>query len=133
MSTDKRTVRIGWIADSAPSRAYPLPWQALGPVSRIRYGEVARYIGRTDPTFQMERFWPFRRYDAVVVIKKLNEPCLALVRRLQARGTKILFDSNVNYYETWGTYEIPGTEPRADQIRLAEEMTRLADLVVADS
>ena len=55
------------------------------------------------------------------------------VRTLQAKGTLVVFDANVNYYEIWGDYDVPGTRPTAEQQRAAVWMTTQADWVVADS
>lgn len=133
MSTDKSTIRVGWVVDAAPRRAFSFPWQKMGTASAIRYGQVARWIARHDPLFAMERYRPWRNYDIVVFVKKLNEPILRLAECLQRRGTRILFDSNVNYYEWWGDFQIPGTRPTPDQHRQAEILTSMADVVVADS
>jgi len=133
MSSAKPPYRIGWIVDSAPRHAYSLPWQRMGAVSLIRYGGIARYLNRTDPQFTMERYLPWRHYAAVVVVKKLNQSCLRLTERLQKKGVRVLFDSNVNYYEEWGDFQISGTRPTPEQKSLAELMTRQADVVIADS
>jgi glycosyltransferase involved in cell wall biosynthesis len=45
----------------------------------------------------------------------------------------VVFDANVNYYEIWGDYVIPGTKPTEQQRRDAVWMTERADWVVADS
>jgi glycosyltransferase involved in cell wall biosynthesis len=52
---------------------------------------------------------------------------------LQAAGTTVVFDANVNYYEIWGDYPVPGTQPTVEQQRDAIWMTRNCDWVVADS
>jgi glycosyltransferase involved in cell wall biosynthesis len=52
---------------------------------------------------------------------------------VRTRGARVVFDANVNYYEVWGEYDLPGTRPTPEQQRDAEAMTRDADAVVADS
>jgi glycosyltransferase involved in cell wall biosynthesis len=55
------------------------------------------------------------------------------VARLKNAGTAVVFDANVNYYEIWGDYRVPGTKPTAAQREHAIWMTEQADWVVADS
>ena len=55
------------------------------------------------------------------------------VERLQRAGTRVIFDANVNYYEIWGDYDVPGTKPTPAARRAAIWMTAHADWVVADS
>jgi glycosyltransferase involved in cell wall biosynthesis len=74
-----------------------------------------------------------RRYDIAVFVKAMDDRAQAEAIRVQEGGGKVVFDANVNYYEVWGDYDLPGTEPTAEQQRQAGGMTGLADAVVADS
>jgi glycosyltransferase involved in cell wall biosynthesis len=98
----------------------------------MRIANVARWLnGNTRLANELYR--PDRRYDVVVFVKAMDERSQAEAERARARGAQIVFDANVNYYEVWGDYDLPGTRPTPEQQRDAEAMTRTADAVVADS
>src|SRR5918912_1046756 len=98
----------------------------------MRIANVARWLNR-NTRLSNELYRPERRYDVVVFVKAMDERCQAEAERARARGARIVFDANVNYYEVWGDYDLPGTRPTPEQQRDAEAMTRGADAVVADS
>jgi len=81
----------------------------------------------------MERYRPWKTYDAVVFVKIMTDAAYHQAVKLKQKGTPIIFDANVNYYERWGSFPVPGTEPTAKQQEQAVRLTRLADCVVADS
>jgi glycosyltransferase involved in cell wall biosynthesis len=94
---------------------------------------TARWINRNSRDVHNEMYRPDRRYDVVVFVKAMDERARREAARVREYGARVVFDANVNYYEVWGDYEIPGTMPTPEQQRAAVEMTRLADWVVADS
>ena len=98
----------------------------------MRIGNVARWLNR-NTRLANELYRPDRRYDVVVFVKAMDERSQAEAERARERGARIVFDANVNYYEIWGDYDLPGTRPTPEQQRDAEAMTRGADAVVADS
>jgi glycosyltransferase involved in cell wall biosynthesis len=127
-----RPVQIGWItADSFPDRKRRL--SELDSFGRIRTGHMAAWINRASDLIWNELYRPGERYDVVVFQKVMGEDALREAQAIQKTGGRVVFDANVNYYEIWGDYFIPGTQPTADQQRDAIAMTRLADWVVADS
>ncbi|SRR5258706_8331208 len=127
-----KRLRVGWVLDTSPKRTWALPWDRLSPVAQIRFGGIARHLKNTDE-FHMEQYRPWVRYDAVVFVKIMSDAAFELARALKKRGTRVLFDTNVNYYESWGDFVVPGTEPTPVQQNEARRMTESADAVVADS
>ncbi len=124
--------KIGWIVDSSPSRILKWPWQDFSSVGKIRFEGIAQEMTRQG-AFANELYRPWVNYDAVVFVKMMNPSCQSLAKKLKQKGVRVIFDANVNYYESWGDYVIPGTKPSAEQTHNAEQMSREADLVVADS
>ncbi|HUP40214.1 MAG TPA: glycosyltransferase, partial [Vicinamibacterales bacterium] len=124
--------RVGWITyDSYPRKKRR--FEELDSFTSMRVGQVATWINATQPFLSNELFDPRERYDVVVFQKMMNAQCQDEAARVRARGGKVLFDANVNYYETWGDYIIAGTRPTDEQQRDAHAMTKAADWVVADS
>lgn len=128
----KTRARVGWVA---------APWQPgqalrrwdLDDYNRIRGDVVRRWIERIAPDVRSELYRPGARYDVVVFNKVMDSASQEEVASLRARGTRIVFDANVNYYEEWGDYFVSGTRPTEQQRADAIRMTQLADWVVADS
>jgi glycosyltransferase involved in cell wall biosynthesis len=125
-------IRVAWVTyDSYPDRKQR--FGQLDPATRMRAGNIGEWINRHAVGFRNEIYRPGERYDIVIFHKMMNERCQEDARGIQARGGKVVFNANVNYYEIWGDYLIPGTRPTDEQQRDALAMTRLADWVVADS
>lgn len=124
--------RVGWITyDSFPRRKRR--FQDLDSFTGMRVGNVARWLNAHERTIWHELYDPDRRYDIAVFQKTMDGRCQSEAEKVRASGGKVVFDANVNYYEVWGDYVIPGTEPTALQRHDAHRMTSLADCVVADS
>lgn len=124
--------RVGWITyDSFPTPKRD--FRDLDSFTRLRGGTAAEWLNANDTRSRHELYRPGRWYDVVVFQKMMDARCQVEARRIQASGGRVVFDANVNYYETWGDYFIPGTQPTAEQQRDAIRMTRGADWVIADS
>ena len=124
--------RVGWITyDSFPRKKRRL--QDLDSFTAMRVGNVADWINANDSDVANELYDPSERYDIVVFQKMMDTRCQDEAARIKSRGGKVVFDANVNYYELWGDYFIPGTRPTDDQQRDARAITAAADWVVADS
>jgi glycosyltransferase involved in cell wall biosynthesis len=123
--------RIGWVTSSSldSDRA---TFRGLPPPLAMRVANVARWIDANDG-WRNELYRPDRRYDVIVFVKAMSGRHLDEAERAQARGARVVFDANVNYYEVWGEYDIVDTRPTDEQQRQAAAMTSLADWVVADS
>lgn len=98
----------------------------------MRIANVGRWVNRNLP-IRSEMYRSDRRYDVVVFVKAMDERARQERERVQAAGSKAVFDANVNYYEIWGDYELPNTRPTEEQSAAAIEMTERVDAVVADS
>lgn len=108
----------GW--DDAPS-----------PMSEMRFRWIARRLA-TSSEYSLYR--PGYRYDAVVFVKSMTPECRHLAARLRERGTKVIFDANVDYYTVAEAGGMPrDLIPSEQQRRDAMAMTGLADKVLASS
>ena len=129
-----RAVRIGWVTyDAAASGGLARTFGQLESFTRMRAGQIATWINRHTRDVWNELYRPGERYDVVVFQKVSDERALDEAARARAAGARVVFDANVNYYEIWGDYFIPGTEPTGRQREHAIAMTASADWVVADS
>ena len=99
----------------------------------MRVANVGRWLNRNERGLRNELYRPGRRYDVVVFVKAMGSTTRDEAERIKEAGGRVVFDANVNYYEVWGEYDLPNTQPSDEQQRDAVEMTRLADWVVADS
>ena len=79
----------------------------------MRTGAVASWMNQHDSSYHHELYDPRHRYRVVVFQKMMDERCQREADRIRAYGGKVIFDANVNYYEKWGDYFVPGTEPTA--------------------
>lgn len=127
-------MRVGFIADNR------FPSLRFGPSSWLRGVPSSTGAGlmRAGWMIHANRGWyewyrPGRRYDALVFVKSFSDDCISLARRAHARGVKIFFDINVNYFETDGTFYYEGMAPTAKQRENAEAMLALSDGVIVAS
>jgi glycosyltransferase involved in cell wall biosynthesis len=125
------SLRVGW-ATTATLAAERATFRSLETSVAMRIANVARWLNRNTP-IRNELYRSGRVYDVVVFVKAMNERVQSEAEHARGRGARIVFDANVNYYEVWGEYDLPGTRPTEEQQRDAEAMTRAADAVVADS
>jgi glycosyltransferase involved in cell wall biosynthesis len=108
-------------------------FRALPASLAMRSANIARWIDANDGRTRNEPYRPDRKYDVAVFVKAMDDRHRAEAHRIREYGGRVVFDANVNYYEIWGEYDIPGTRPTPEQQAAAVEMTALADHVVADS
>jgi glycosyltransferase involved in cell wall biosynthesis len=127
-----RPYRIGWTTyDSFGRNKREL--SELESFTRMRVGNLAQWLNDHCDHLANELYDPRRTYDVVVFHKVMDPRARRHVARLKNAGTAVVFDANVNYYEIWGDYRVPGTKPTAAQREHAIWMTEQADWVVADS
>lgn len=132
--------RLGFVIDGRLPH-WQRPWHLLrgcpshSAVGEMRFGWIADHMNRQpDRGFRYELYRPWQRYDAVVFLKSMNAQSQALARSLRARGTRILFDVNVDYFTpATGTFYYQGMAPTAGQTEDARRMADLADALIADS
>src|SRR5919206_5106987 len=106
--------RVGWVTASSLD-AERATFRGLPPPVAMRVANVARWIDANDRGFSNELYRRGRRYDVLVFVKAMSARHREEAERAQAAGARVVFDANVNYYEVWGEYDLPGTEPTEEQ------------------
>lgn len=128
----RRPLRVGWVAADTLASA-TRSFGANHPPVSMRINNTAFWLTAHAPWTRHEVYREDRRYDVVVFFKAMDERCQEEAERIRARGGRVVFDANVNYYEVSGEYDVPGTRPTEEQQRDAVRMTERADWAVADS
>lgn len=129
----KKGISVGWIVSQnfCDSRACRPMWPRK-PQIKMRHRPVDFFINYKQGVTS-ELYNPKRRYDVVVFLKIMSDRAKVEAEKIKRYGGKVIFDANVNYYEVWGDYPVPGTLPTKEQKKQAIWMTENADFVVADS
>jgi hypothetical protein len=132
-----RALEVGFVIDGQLPR-WPRVWQwvrgcpSASAVGQMRFGWIARALPRKRARYRLYR--PGRRYDAVVFLKSMSADCQRLAQSLQQRGTRVIFDVNVDYFTpAGGNFYYRGMAPTAEQTANAKHMAELSDAVIADS
>jgi glycosyltransferase involved in cell wall biosynthesis len=125
-------IRVGWVAHGT-LYGNPTRFRKVPPPVSMRIVNLARWMNRYSRLVRSEMYAPDRRYDVVVFFKAMDDRAQEESARIKGYGGRVVFDANVNYYETWGDYPIDDTQPTEEQQAHAIAMTTLADWVVADS
>jgi len=100
----------------------------------MRFGWIAKRINNSSEyDLHYELYRPWGRYDMIIFMKSMGVKSMKVLKRKKRRGKKIIFDANVNYYETWGKFYYDGMAPTEQQRLDSIEITRAADAVIADS
>ena len=139
-----RELRVGFVIDGrVPSLAAVLgrkirPWEWLlgcntsSSVGLMRYRWIAREVAQHGA--QYSAYHPLGRYDAVVFLKSMSDESHRLAQCLRARGTRVIFDLNVDYLTpASGTFYYEGMAPSPEQRRQALAMMAASDALIADS
>src|SRR5947209_6786997 len=101
----RRGLRVGWVAASTLGARRP-SFRALPANVGMRIANVARWIDGNARDVANEMYRRERRYDVVVFAKAMDAAAQAEAERARARGARVVFDANVNYYEVWGDYDL---------------------------
>lgn len=133
MAFSPKKYSIGWVTNPKfyNPRIYLLEW--LVPDIQMRFKPIAQWINKNSEEYYNEIYNPNKRYNIVIFLKIISDRAVEEAKKIKTFGGKIIFDSNVNYYEIWGEYPVPGTKPKEEQQKQAIWMTLNADYVVADS
>jgi hypothetical protein len=136
--------RVGFIINSRvpefaslrkgmPPHALAIGWDDSGsPMSFMRFRWIAEALRGSDWHYEVYRSW--RRYDVVVFLKSMGSHCLALAKRLRERGTRIVFEANVDYYTRFeGDARLDAMIPSAQQRADAIAITETADAAIGSS
>lgn len=140
MSATAGKLRVGFVIDGRVP-AWRFPWQMLrgcpseSAVAEMRFGWMARHLNAApESAVRYELYRPWQRYDAVVFLKSMGARHQQLARVLRARGTRVIFDVNVDYFTpASGTFYYEGMAPTAQQTDDARRMADVADALIADS
>ena len=138
-----KTQRIGFIIDGhrpsvsaclkrkCPPRGLLMGCPSGSANGFMRFGWIAQEVnGANDARYCYELFRPWRSYAAVFFLKSMGSDCLELAGHIKRRGTRIVFDLNVDYF-SWpqGRFFFDGMAPYAWQRRAAFKMARIADAI----
>lgn len=85
--------RIGFVIEG-----YPAPYNKIMASTRVRVYDIIKAF-YNDKDFLVELYNPFRKYDVVIFQKKFDGTALSLAKKLKRKGTQIILDINVNYYD----------------------------------
>jgi glycosyltransferase involved in cell wall biosynthesis len=130
---NSRVPELASLRKGMPPHALVAGWDDSGsPMSFMRFRWIAQALRGSDWHYELYR--PWRRYDAVVFLKSMGGHCLELAKRLRERGTRIIFEANVDYYTRFeGEARLDAMVPTAQQRADAIAITELADAVIASS
>jgi glycosyltransferase involved in cell wall biosynthesis len=135
-----RVLQVGFVIDGQLPR-WPRVWQWVrgcpsdSAVGQMRFGWIARAL-HAEPSRRVRYslFRPWQRYDAVIFLKSMSAASQQLAASLRARGTRVLFDVNVDYFTpAEGTFYYRGMAPTPAQTADARRMAELSDALIADS
>jgi glycosyltransferase involved in cell wall biosynthesis len=127
-------ILVGWLTNKYPKR--PLGWQLRHDRHasvRMRYYDVANWINRHTDDIRNELYRPDHRYDVVVFLKALDPRLIDEAKHACARGSKLIYDANVNYWDVWGEYDQASPRPTDEQQRVVAWFAEYVDAVVASS
>lgn len=133
-------MRVGFVIDGQLPN-WRWPWQFIrgcpsgSSVCEMRFGWIARQLAaEAGDEVQYSLYRPWQRFDAVVFLKSMNAQSQRLAAALRERGTRVLFDVNVDYFTpATGTFYYRGMAPTAQQTADAQAMAALSDALIADS
>lgn len=134
-----RVLEVGFVIDGLLPR-WPRVWQWVrgcpsnSAVGEMRFGWIAEALRADAAPVRYSLYRPWKSYDAVIFLKSMNVESQRLAESLRARGTRIFFDVNVDYFTpAEGTFYYRGMAPTEEQTAHAQRMAALSDALIADS
>lgn len=89
--------RVGFVVSDISS------YNRVTASTRIRVYDLIRAF-EGDASFRLELFRSWGRYDIVIFLKAYDKAAYQLAEKLQSRGTKVIFDININIFESGSMY-----------------------------
>jgi len=131
---NSRVPRMASLRMGMPPQGLLLGWDdRTSPMSFMRFHWIADELRKSRAALY-SIYQPWRSYDAVVFLKSMGPGCEALAEHLRGRGTRIVFEANVDYYtEFEGEARMDLMAPGGEQRAAAARMTSGADAVIASS
>jgi hypothetical protein len=127
---------VGWIIDNqfGLSRIFRPQNVNVGGISLVRYNWITSQVNST-PEYKLkyELYRPWKKYDALIFLKSMGTEAIELIEKFHRKGSPVLFDANVNYYQIEGREYYQGMLPTENQKLKAVEITSIVDGVIADS
>lgn len=132
---NSRLPELASLKKGMPPPALLRGWDdAASPMSFMRFRWIADALRDAESEWRYELYRPWRTYDAVVFLKSMGPPCLALAQRLREAGTGVVFEANVDYYTRFeGAARLEAMAPSVEQRTNAVAITQAARAVIASS
>lgn len=118
----RRKYRVGFVI---PGRI--VPYKRSMASTRLRVYDPILYSYNNSNKYLLEFYNPLWDYDILVFQKIFDEKALEIAKRAKARGTKIILDLNVNFFDE--VSQIIGN----DQRRQVKDFINFADYVITTS
>lgn len=100
----------------------------------MRYRWIAQHLRQHPGGARYRLYRPTGSYDVVVFLKSMSTACQRLAEALRRRGTRVIFDVNVDYFTAAaGRFYYRGMAPTEAQAANARRMAELSDALIADS
>lgn len=94
--------------------------------TRIRAYDVIEAFNM-DEQFVLELYKPLRKYDMVIFLKNYDNSAYQLAQRLKQKGSIVIFDININIFET-------GSEAVSDQqLEDGDRFASFSDAIITNS
>jgi len=100
---------------------------------KMRIGNVAAWINQNCNDIGNEIYDKKKKYNVVIFVKSMENEDYWEAIKIKKYGGKVIFDANVNYYDAWGYFGSYCNKPTIDQYNKAVNITKTADLCIADS
>lgn len=94
--------------------------------TRIKVYDVIKAF-RTNDHYRLELYNRFRKYDMVIFLKTYGPKAFKLAGQLKRKGTKVVFDININVFESGSSYV------SKEQTAEATKFASLCDVTLTNS